>query len=287
MLKNVFLIISICILFFGCKNSKKITEYTIDSEETGLIEEDSEYSIVNNDENKLSIIERLNNIKNNKYFSVRYMEELVLLKNYPQDELSEYLESLYLDLETDDFKFMEEFTNLKELYIGWKNIDNDNIKKLNNLDNLESLIIYYEVVPQITSLQNLKKLEIRGVDSYLLDLTHIGKFQNLEYLHIECITQDGLNILTNLTNLKQLKVLDFTFIDVDDFSSLLNLTSLERLGLYGISPFGKNIIPLAASKSLNEIELWFGSKERYDEFLNGEGKIFSENGIYIDHNDWR
>jgi hypothetical protein len=46
MLRNIFLI-SFCILFFGCTNSKKITEYPIDSEEIGLITENENIIDVN------------------------------------------------------------------------------------------------------------------------------------------------------------------------------------------------------------------------------------------------
>jgi glutaredoxin-related protein len=275
MFKNLFFIISICILFFGCKKSEKTTEYTIDSEDDneetelikGLIEEDYDYNELNR--SRLVITGHNNYLERDKSFYVWSLEDFVFLKSLSQDELSENLRGLH-------FVLFEDIENI------------DNIETINNLHNLESLSISYRAIPLISNFQSLKRLKIKDVNSYLLDLTHIGKFQNLEYLNITCITQDGLNILSSLTNLKQLKELEFTFLAVDNFSPLLNLSSLESLRLYGIDPNKANIMPLAASKSLNEITLYFFSEEEYTEFKNDRGKIFEEKGIYIDSIEmWR
>jgi hypothetical protein len=175
--------------------------------------------------------------------------------------------------------------NITELWLLQNITDISPITKFKNLEFL--CINFYENVEDwnpIFDLPNLKQLMIYGNNSYLIDLVHIGKLQKLEFLFIlGGITQDGIN---NLANLRQLKELDVFLIDIVDISPLSKLPNLEIIQLYSAHKY-YDITPLAASKSLKEINLSFGSEEEYIKFMNNEGKIFSENGIYIPRNDWR
>jgi hypothetical protein len=298
MLKNTFLVLSICILFLGCKNSRKIAEYSIDSEKTEVIVENSEYSI-DKDEYKFfeigTILTRLedygyyyktyNYQEDNKSFSVKYEEDIIFLNNFTSDELSGYIETITFgpSYETTILPSITSLSNLKYLNLP----DFKNISSIPNFTNLEFLHFnFYEDIEgfdSIFDLINLKKLWIRGPYTHLMDLTHIGKLQNLEELFINGITQEGLN---NLANLKKLKYLEIFGMDIKDISPLLNLPNLERVNLSS-SHYYSDITPLASSKSLIEIILSFGSEEEYIKFMNNEGKIFGENGISIPPRDWR
>jgi hypothetical protein len=181
---------------------------------------------------------------------------------------------------------MPQFNLIKLKYLRLLAGNVNKISSIANFTNLEILTMNYnsniEDMDTIFNLYNLKSLSIYGVTD-LIDLTHIAKLQKLEFLDISYLTQDGIN---NLINLNQLKRLDSSLIDIVDISLLSNLPNLEIV-ILGNAHNYYDITPLAASKSLKEIGLTFGSKEEYTKYMNNVGKIFSENGINIPTDDWR
>jgi hypothetical protein len=282
-------------LFFGCKRSKnnnEIKEYK-NNEIFNYEVEDYEYKF---NEAETTILDRLldygnyyksynyNQIK--KSFSVKYEEDLIFLQKFSYGDLSDFIETIEF-LPDHEIVAMPPIANLNNLkYLEWPSRIK-NISTIVNFRNLEFLRInFYEDIEGIDcifDLVNLKRLWIRGKDSYLMNLKHIGKLHNLEELFIHGITQDGLN---NLSNLKQLNYLEIFGMSIEDISPLLNLPNLKTICLYS-NHYHVDITPLASSKSLIEIILLFGSEQEYNKFMNNQGKIFSENGISIPPNDWR
>jgi hypothetical protein len=327
MLKNIFLILSVCILFFGCTNSKKTTEYTINSNETELLEDSSEYSIGNSNEVKLRIFEHKNYNNSINSFSIRSISDIIFLEKFSQDELSEYIEELQIgyDSEVRDLKFMENFSFLKGLHIVLRE-DFDNIEALNNLNNLELLAIRssIDILPMpITNLQNIKYLEI---GNNFKNISTIANFKKLEYLTFHwykdiddvdfifnlfnlthLVITGGVPDLTHIGKLQKLEYLVLHKITQDGLNNLANLKKLKNLSIEflddidDISPllnlpsiesldfisFDFDIMPLATIKSLRSIKIPFGSGGDIEKFLDNEGKIFSENGINIYSHDWR
>jgi hypothetical protein len=307
MLKNVFLIISICILFFGCKNSKNynaIGEYEnnkIPNDNYELEDYNYEY-----EEDKITILDRLLGYSDyyksyyysiGKLFSVKYEEDILFLKKFTQDDLSDYIESFdfVLDSEITALPYITSLSNITSL--GFDSTSK-NISAIANYKNLESLTIFFrhdfediEGMNAIFDLPNLKKLMIygpyHGSKTDLIDLTNIGKLEKLEYLFITgCyVDQDGLN---NLDNLMQLEELHIRLINIVDFSPLLSLPNLERLTISSVHNYYDIVLPLATSKSLETINFIFNcSDEEYYKFMENNRRIFSENGIYIHWNDRR
>jgi hypothetical protein len=306
MLKNIFLILSVCILLFGCKNSKTNNNAISVYENDEIISnnykpevEDFEYSYGYEGDN-ITILDKLidyNNYYNcdnynsiEKKFTIKYEEDIIFLKNFTQDDLSDFIVSLLIPYDS-EIVAIPSITNLKNLkyFDFYSNIKN--ISSIANFENLEFLRIFVdddiEGMDSIFELHNLKKLMIYGSHTYtnLIDLTHIGKLEKLEFLFIDglSVNQDGLN---NLGNLKQLKELHIFLVNIVDISPLSYLPNLEIVQINSTHNY-YDITPLVASKSLKTLNLLFGSEEEENKFMNKEGKIFSEKGIYIPSRDWR
>jgi Leucine-rich repeat (LRR) protein len=246
MLKNILIILSICILFFGCNSSKKTTEYTIND---GIVvkEEDNEIIAEFEDVEKRETIN-----EDDPYF--------FYIENY-FETLDINITELYISqLDITDISPITKFQNLERLTIR-------NLRRIENFDPIFDLI-------------GLKRLVI--IFQPLFALTNIGKLVNLEYLEFDFSFRITKDDLITLTNLKQLKELIIDWPDFDDISPLLELPNLERLTLGCTKDYKViNIMPLLESNSLWHIEVDFITWGNYLYFENNEKKIFEERGIYV------
>jgi Leucine-rich repeat (LRR) protein len=320
MLKNTFLLLSTCILLFGCKSNKdnnSIIEHEI-NEITVEIENQ------NYRDNKRSVIEIMNHrnyYRDSKLFYVRSEADLIFLANFTQDELSEFIDCLSIGSYIGPINFLENFT-----YIKYLDLDNGgriaNIEVFKYLSNIELLIIngikkYVDLSP-ISNLENLKNLTLRYCD---VDISPISNLKNLEALYLYSNEIENLNTIYELINLKSLRFnwqknnidlthigklqnleyLDLPFIIQDNLNLLINLKQLKTLEIDRF--IGSDIIfllqlprleklrinydgsidylPLVNSNSLKEI--WFVGWDSYDDwsdFVNNKMSIFEKNGIY-------
>jgi hypothetical protein len=77
----------------------------------------------------------------------------------------------------------------------------------------------------ISKFQKTKKLIAKQVNSDFLE--EISMLKELEYLNLEVVTAENLNVLCNLKNLKTVKI--YGVRKIDDFSPLMEIPSLENL----------------------------------------------------------
>jgi major membrane immunogen (membrane-anchored lipoprotein) len=91
MLKNIFLILSICILLFGCNSSKKTTDFSMNHEGIGVKEESNEYE---------------------EEWRVRLEMEMQKYdpQNYPIIEYNTEFSSLNVWHDGNDLEFIEEYS---------------------------------------------------------------------------------------------------------------------------------------------------------------------------------
>jgi hypothetical protein len=234
--------------------------------------------------NKLEDLEFLENFKHIKWLDIRFGDNI---DNINDIEAFKYLENLeileIMDMKKNiDLSPVSHLKNLKDLTFRYSEIKD--LSPISDLKNLEFLYMYKNEVENLNpiyKLINLKRLRFDWQENDI-DIIHIGKLQNLEYLDLSFITQDNLDLLVNL---KKLKTLETDFFIGNDIAPLLKLESLEKLRIsYNRSI---NYTPLANISSLKEIEFRWPSYDDMSDFRYNKMSIFEENGIYTPLGDWR
>ncbi|MDR0289494.1 MAG: hypothetical protein LBI06_00995 [Treponema sp.] len=302
MFKNVFLILSICILFLGYKQSRKnngILEH-INNEETIVINANANSGTNDYLENYLALngidlkdIKRLDLMairEEDKIYEIKLYDDyyndnilLIIGGNNIIDILSDFnlenLEELRISGRIISFSSIGDLRSLKKLYLEHLWQIND-ISAISGLENLEYLMIIeckkLENFSPIFDLIELKYLywENFGNENEP-DLTHIGNLNKLEYFYLSPITQSNLN---SLAGLEQLKELELWRSNIEDVSPLLKLPNLEKIH------FGTDwvdIMPLLASNSIKYIQINNKSYDDFYHFLENQKKLFEANGISV------
>jgi hypothetical protein len=180
--------------------------------------------------------------------------------------------------------------NLKELYIGGKNLDKVDFSPISSLYNLEKLVVDGHItrLPNLTELRNLRGItikngaleslegigapNIRRIDiiSWKGEIDSLAPLNNLLYLEdleIRNIVSKSYRIadMSNLPSLKKLWLLmESTQIDL---LGIENLTALEDLSVLWPNPF--NIEGIGKLKNLEQLDLNLISQEPSLEFIRG------------------
>jgi Leucine-rich repeat (LRR) protein len=286
MIKNIYLVLPICILLFGCKGSKETMEYSVNSEEIGVKAE-------NHEENNEIIVNQYTNTYPPAWSSspvVRYNSEF----NY-----------LSVRYDGKDLEFLEKYSYAKAISLNMPNLED--IEPLTIFDNIEVLFINSRNLIDISPIVNIKNLLAFGLDQChnIIDLSPIENLNNLKHLTItNCDKIESIYPISNLVNLRELvtdiiitnedlnyivnlKGLEYLVIQTpffDNVSPLLKLPNLMYLQLGSIFKMGLtiDIIPLAASSSLKIIWVnFFSSYTEYRNFLDNAGSIFRQNDIEV------
>jgi hypothetical protein len=269
----ILLILSLSILFSGCKNTKGKNEMPAENNE--IPAEKKEIKRIK------EIPMHSNYFKYDRSFQIQYLEDIEYLNNFSQEELKEYIDSLsinFFDNKDDlpkDLKYIEKLSYIKKLSISlyYRNIDN--MESLLLLNNIEELYIYSTKnldISTIAKLKTLKSLSLYACDE-IKDISALGNLNNLEILKItNCNNIENINQIFDFTGLKELhldleKMPDLTQIKklnnleyfespvVIDKNLLDSLTNLKRLKKIKIMYAGvKDVSPLFKIPGFKEIE---------------------------------
>lgn len=127
----------------------------------------------------------------------------------------------------DDITGLFNLTNLKELKLSGVNQEIKNIKGIEKLANLESLILWCDIkdLTGIEKLSKLKSLNIWGPN--VVNMEDIKEISNLTSLDILGANIEDLSELSNLTNLTNLRISSAEISDISAIGSLTNLVSLD------------------------------------------------------------
>lgn len=155
-----------------------------------------------------------------------------------------------------DISFAEYLPNL-----GYCRLSNNNISDLSPLlscKNLYSLYIDENPISNLSVLEGLDLKDISVTATYLDDLSVFGSWENLDFLQVYGCGGCDLTAIGQLSNLRYLYLYarDYSQNDrnskqspIDDISFLENLTSLEHLGIQGLSSYEQ----LSVVKSLSNL----------------------------------
>jgi len=287
MFKKTFLLLSIFILFYGCKSNKEKTENSLNIEnfvdKKDILDNEKE-----NSEYTIKTILGDSYYESSKEIYYPDMDKLKSLVNvFSQDELSELIEEIRIDfyilgIDETDLMFLEYFPHLKRLkLIGGKNVNIEGLKYLHNLEGLELVnMIVFDISPianlvslkiltlydlleikdisPIASLKSLERLSLIGLES-VNDISAISNLKNLEYLKISyndiSDSIDYLNPIFEITNLKMLELpIERKKIDI---KNIIKLKNLEYLSININSQAEINII--SDLLNLKELVIWFGN----------------------------
>jgi hypothetical protein len=282
MLKHLFLILSICILFFGCKKFKKTTEYFIADDEIHVGIEGNKYE---NEIIKPNILDNNAYWASSKRFYIQNINQVEFLINgFSQDELSELIEELVIASRVQsqtDLMFLKYFPQLKRLAIsGYMGGNIEAIKFLNNLEVLEIIDGTTVDISPIFELISLKWLSLSGFTKKY-DFTAISNLENLETLCLYGIEIEDMSPIYDLPNLKNLifswsqEPVDMTHISIlknleflelyslnqNNLNFLINLKKLKTLEIDKF--IGNNISPLLQLSSLEELRINYDGSINY------------------------
>ena len=316
MFKKTFLLLSIFILFYGCKNNKEKTENSVNIEnfvdKKDILDNEKE-----NSEYTIKTILGKSYYESSKEIYNPNMDKLKSLVNlFSQDELSELIEEIRINfyslgIDETDLLFLEYFPHLKRLkIIGGKNVNIEGLKYLHNLEQLELSHINIYNISSISNLVSLKILTLYGLleikdispiaglksleKLYLMDLesvndiSAISNLKTLEYLKISNSRSyndisdsiDNLNPIFEITNLKILELpIDRKKIDI---KNIIKLKNLEYLKININSQAEINLI--SDLLNLKEFVIWFGNFNDVTPLLrlNKLEDIDFPKGLYID-----
>ncbi|WP_372364938.1 hypothetical protein [Candidatus Uabimicrobium sp. HlEnr_7] len=133
-------------------------------------------------------------------------------------------------------EYVEAFTKLTSLDLGYRWMRNEELLHLKSLTNLHSLnlqqtLITDEGLQHLTSLTNLTSLNLQDTEISDEGLKHLKSLSNLTFLNLKGtkISDEGLQHLKSLTNLTSLNLLctEISNKGLKHLKSLSNLTSLH------------------------------------------------------------
>lgn len=208
-------------------------------------------------------------------------------------EVSEYEGQTDISLSCTQLEYEKYPTNKarKQVWIHWCNFLRENPHQLTSLTfhtrinqelfdaaceqkNLKSLIIKWGVYPDLSKLENLKKLELLSLGSgaSTQSIEPITTLNHLVALSIENFQKiKDYSLLTKLKKLESLTLLGDIFapknINIDSIKFLEDMTQLRFLMLYAFRLQNKDFSPLLALKNLEHLSL-SGKKELKNYILN-------------------
>lgn len=163
----------------------------------------------------------------------KHFKNLVKVEGYLFERGSDYLDIYKIESVISN---VLKFKNLKYLGLGGvEEFDDEQLEMLKQLKELETFKLpkskidgeYFPLLPTISKLTNLRKLDLSGVT--FTDVDHLAKLVNLEVLRMgkSCIWASGFNALLTLTKLVELD-LNNARVTVEK-NTLAKLVNLERL----------------------------------------------------------
>jgi len=118
----------------------------------------------------------------------------------------------------------------RQLYLQQMEIkDLNNIKGLENLDNLEELYLQSNDIKEISNLESLRNLKILFLNNN--KITEIKGLENLKNLELLSLLDNEITQIKGLNNLVNLKVLNLSENHISRITGLKNTNNLERIYL--------------------------------------------------------
>jgi internalin A len=154
-------------------------------------------------------------------------------------------------------EFLKGLKKLRELDIGYNNLNDENIQVMQYMPNLEELDMTSNGVTNITclaSLRMLKRLHFAG--NKIHDLQPLASLKNIEYLRL---TIDSPEDLSFLSSLKKLKSLNFNCQKIEDISFSALPQTIEDLSFFTTS--SKGIEAITILKNLRRLTLYSLEKD--------------------------
>jgi Leucine-rich repeat (LRR) protein len=272
MLKNVFLILSICILFFGCKSSKKTTEYSIVNDEIEVKIKSNEDK---NDRIKKGILDNHAYWEFSKKFYIQNMGQVEFLINeFSQDEIAEYIERLeiYFRTTNTDLMFLENFPQLKGLELSGDTIGNiDAIKYLHNLEELKISSPNVVDISPIANLVSLKSLSLLYTNN-INDISPIANLNSLKKLVLWSL--EKVSDISAISNLENLEDLDISYMhgeyykwdNIVNFNPIFDIIGLKRLTLN--FNMEKDITNIGKLQNLEQLDISINSQTEFNSLSN-------------------
>lgn len=187
---------------------------------------------------------------------------------------SEFYKDIYNEIVQDDLKYKDSILyknkNLLKMVVDINRIDNikyltagENVKDISGISqlyNLESVVIEYTQVEDITEIGTLKKLEFFSVD-YSNGISNINALTNNVALTSISLNGCSVSDISPIKNLPNLKIVDIADTKVVDISCLKESKSIEDIYVSESSKV-QNIGNLLDDKSLNiQIDSQFNANE--------------------------
>lgn len=217
-MKNKIYLILIYILIFifsfsGCdKNNKQLNKQdNISSECTNEMTQ-SQFTEISSTYNTIEIANYYYDLSCES-LNIKVDELAQLIDNEDLAKLNKFknLISLSINLDSTQYEYLLNLSNLKNLDLTWTTIDSnwDNIFcKLKNLESLSFSLGNFENdnLEFLKDCNSLKKLMI--YQSQTLDISQISNLDNLEYISISVNNIIDYSPLYNLNNIKELSIPD-------------------------------------------------------------------------------
>ncbi|CAL6063484.1 Conserved_hypothetical protein [Hexamita inflata] len=178
------------------------------------------------------------------------LKELIMfnIREYDQDEKQkqrlnmqvddlelENLEVLILEnnnLVNDQFNNLVKFKKLNILNVSWNKVDLEHIRNVTSLTKLSMRYCSLKNIDQITSLVNLKDLDLSFYQD--LDLNPLRKLKCLTTLYLHNCGLTNIDQITQLINLEVLDIAYNQLLTINSLSSLVNLKELNISSNYKI-----------------------------------------------------
>jgi hypothetical protein len=206
-------------------------------------------------------------IQNSKTLYKPKMEQInFLINGFTQDELSESIDKIVINfnsigvMET-DLMFLKNFPKLRRLDIeGGKktNVNLEQVKYLNNLEELRLVQIIVSNLSPISNLPSLKKLTLYGLME-IKDLSPIVNLNSLESLSLlDMVNIKDISPISKLKKLDNLYITNMSEItkwdSIENFNPIFEIPNLRSLEL-PIDRKGKDIKNIGNLKKLDSLKI--------------------------------
>jgi hypothetical protein len=195
-----------------------------------------------------------------------------LIKEFSQDELSESINKIVINFNSigineTDLMFLKNFPKLRRLEIEGGKKTKVNIEQLKYLNNLEELRLVQIIVSDISPISNLpllKELTLYGLFE-IKDLSPIVKLNSLETLKLLDMT--GIKDISPIGKLKKLENLYITNMSeitkwdsIENFNPIFDISTLKSLDL-PIDRKGKDIKNIGKLTKLDYLKINVNNQE--------------------------
>ena len=149
-----------------------------------------------------------------------------------------------------DFNHLANLKSIHYLDLSFSNISN--VSQFSELTNLDTLLLAYNLIGDISPLTNLMYLDLNN--NQISDISYISNFNKLQTLVLQLNPISDISVLSNLSNLIWLGLNEC---QIGDISSLSNLTRLQ--GVWLSNNQINDIYPLVENQDIgygDEIQLY-------------------------------